>query len=114
LLGTFSKVHVEKWGWNVFKVRWKQKGNHRLFRTAMEHFPLLFNVATMPLIGVCKARPQELHLLREKRLFSCRGSSTSRCTPQGLLQRGGGAPGSSQIFFFFFLSGTKCSVHEVL
>ena len=51
---------VEKLGWNVFKVRWKQKGSHRLFRTALEHFPLLFYVTTMPLIGVCKDRAQKL------------------------------------------------------
>lgn len=122
----FSIAHVEKGDWALFKVRWKPKGNHKLFRPTWSTSHLPFYVATMSLIGVCKDRPRNSFSLWEE-IVSLQRILSIHVHAADLLQREGSTSGWSEMSFiplrdkmfplmftaFFFLI-TKNRTRQVL
>lgn len=94
----FSIAPVGQGDWALFKVRWKPKGNHKLFRPTWSTSHLRFYVATMSLIGVCKDRPRNSFSIWEA-IVSLQRLLGIHVHAADLLQREGSASGWSEIFF---------------
>lgn len=92
----FSIALVKKGDWALFKVRWKPKGNHKLFRITWNTSHLPFYVATMSLIGVCKDRPRNSFSLWEA-IVSPQRLLSIHVHAADLLQREGSASGWSEM-----------------
>lgn len=88
----FLLAHVEQGDWALFKVRWKPKGNHKLFRPTWSTSHLHFYVATMSLIGVCKDRPRNSFSIWEA-IVSLQRLLSIHVHAADLLQREGSASG---------------------